>query len=105
CGFKTGNRDDVAGNAFINRGAFKTAEGEHLRDAALFNDLAFAVERVDRLARLDRTRGDTARENAAEERVALDGGHQHAERAFFNGRLRHVLDDLVEKRREALTRT
>src|SRR5690606_40708573 len=63
-------------------------------DLALFNDLAFAVERVGRLARLDRTRGDTARENAAEERVALDGGHQHAERAFFNGRLRHVLDEI-----------
>src|SRR5690606_33764501 len=74
---------------------------EHLGDAALFDDLAFTVERVNALAGLDRTRKDAAGQDAAEEGVALDGGDQHAERAFFDLWLGNVLDDLVEKRGEA----
>ncbi|MNY66321.1 hypothetical protein D3C86_2037290 [compost metagenome] len=55
---------------------------------------------MDGIIGLDGARGDAPGQDAAQERVALDGGDQHAERALFHLRLGHVLDDLVEQRRQ-----
>ena len=95
---KAGNGDDVAGFGDVDGGALEAAEGENLGDAALFEFLAVAGERMDGVTGFDLARKDTPGQQAAEERVALDGGHEHAERPLFHLRLGDVFDDLVEQR-------
>ena len=51
-----GNRDDVAGDALLDRLALEAAEGEHLGDAALLDQLAVARQGLDGLVRPDRAR-------------------------------------------------
>ena len=53
---QAGDRDDVAGRRLFDSGALQPAEGEHLGHAALLDQLAVAVEHLDRLVRLDRAR-------------------------------------------------
>ena len=92
------NGDDVAGMGFLDRLALEAAEGEDLGDAAVFDQLAVAVEDLDGLVRLDRTGMDAAGDDAAEERVGFQDRADHAERAFGNGRLGAVLENQVEQR-------
>ena len=46
---EAGDGDDVAGLGFVDRQALEAAEGEHLGDAALLDDLAVARQRLHRL--------------------------------------------------------
>ena len=46
-----GDRDDVARLDFIDRLALEAAEGQHLGDAALLDELAVARQRLDGLVR------------------------------------------------------
>ena len=101
---ETGDGDDVAGVGRIDRGALEAAERQHFADAALFHFLAVTAERVDGVASFDRARKDAAGQDTAEERVALDGGDQHAERAFFDLGFLDVRDNLVEQRTEVFLR-
>ena len=66
--------------------------------------LAFAVERFQGLVRLDGARRDAAGQNAAEERIGVERGREHAERAVIDGRRRHVLKDQIEHRRQIFLR-
>ena len=87
---------------FFDGGALNTAESENLRDTTVFDQLAILAENLDGLVRLDRTGSDTAGDDAAEEVVGFEDRADHAERAFFDLGLRHVLDDEIEKRRKTL---
>ena len=51
-----GDGDDVAGLGLLDGGALEAAEGQHLGDAALLDQLAVAVEHLDGLVGLDRAR-------------------------------------------------
>ena len=99
---QTGDGDEVAGGSFIDRHALKTTECEHLGDAAVLDEFAFAVEHLDRLVRFHAAGADTAGHDTAEEVVGFHDGAEHAERAFFDGRRRHVLEHEFKQRRHAL---
>ena len=79
---EAGDGDDVARFGALDRHALKPAEGHDLRRAAVLDDLAVAVERVDRHVDLDRCpTGRPAGEDAAEEIVAVEQGGEQLERA------------------------
>ena len=101
---KAGERDNVARNANINRLALEAAESQHFRHPALLDQLAIARQHLHRLVRLHRARRDAAGQDAAEEVVRRDRRRQHAERAFFDGRFRHMLHHHVEQRIHAVSR-
>ena len=78
---QAGDGDDVARLGVVDRLALDAAEGEDLRDAAVLDQLAVAVENLDGLVRLDRAGDDAAGDDAAEKGVGLEDGAEHAERA------------------------
>ena len=83
----------------VGRHALQPAEGHDLGRAAGLDDLAVIIERVDRHVGLDRTREDQAGQDAAEEIVAVEQGHEELERTVRIGRRRrHMIDDLLEQR-------
>ncbi len=94
-----GDGDDIARNAFLHGQALKPAEAQELGDAALLDWLAVAANRLYRHTRLHNAVRDAARENAAQERIGLDGGRQHAEWAAFRFRRRDMFEHEVEQRR------
>ena len=77
-------RDDVAGLGLVDRHALEAAERQHLGDAAGLDQLAVAVEHLDRLVRLDRAGGDAAGDDAAEIGIGFEDGAEQAERAFLD---------------------
>ena len=79
-------RDDVAGLASSTGSALQAAEGQDLRDAALFDHLAVRVSACIAWFGLERARTDPAGQDAAEEGVGSKRRHQHAERAFLDDR-------------------
>ena len=95
-------RDDVAGEAFLDRRALQPAEGEHLGDATVLDNRPIAVEHLDRLVRFDRAGGDAAGDDAAEIRIRFQDRAEHAERAVLDLRRSHMPDDQIEQRRHAL---
>ena len=103
-GLEPGDGDDVARVADIDGGALEAAEGQHLGDATLLDLLALAVEGVDGIVGPDGAGGDAAGQYAAEERIALDGGDQHAERPLLHLRGGDIGEHLVEQRRHRLAR-
>ena len=101
---QAGDGDDVAGFGVFQRHAVEAAEGEDLGDATRFELLARGVENLDGLVRLDRAGLDAAGDQAAKERVGLEDRADHLEGLVLAGgvRLRHVLQDQVEERGQAL---
>ncbi len=99
---QSGDRDDVARLADLDRGALQAAEGQDLRDAAGFHELASAVDDFDRLVRLHGAGRDAPGDDATEEGVGFEQRAEHPERTLLDARLRHVLEDEVEQRREAV---
>ena len=95
-----GDRDNVARKGLINRHALKTTKAEHFGDAACLDEFAVRAEHFERLVRLDGTRGDAARDNAAEIGVCFENGTKEAESTFFDAWWRDVLDDEIEHRAE-----
>ena len=94
-----GDGDDVAGFRLVDRRPFDAAEGKDLRNAALLDHVALAVEHFYRLVRLDRSREDAARNNPPEIGIGLQQSAEHAETAIFDARRRHVPNDQIEERR------
>ena len=81
--------------------ASSTAEGQQLRRAAGFDDLAVHVERVDRLVDLDRARLDAAGQDAADEIVAVEQRREEGEgRLFVEAGRRNMRHDRLEQRLE-----
>src|SRR3546814_12106602 len=79
----------------------KAPKGKNLGRTARFDHLAVGIERLDRHVHLQRAAGDAAGEDTADEIVAVQQRHQELERAVPVGdRLRHMLDDGVEPRRQ-----
>ena len=78
-----GNRHDVARRGFLDAGPLQAAEGQHLGQAAFLDQMAFAVEHLDDLVRLDRARADAPGDDAAEIGIGLQDGAEHAERAVL----------------------
>ena len=99
---QAGDGDDITRLRFFDRLTLEATEGEDLGDAAGFDQRAVMVQHLDRLVGLQRAALDTAGDDAAEEGIGFQDGADHAERAGVNGRLRHMLDDEVEQRRQAL---
>ena len=87
---------------FLDRLTLKAAEGQDLRDAAGLDGRAVAGEHLDRLVRLGRARGDAAGDDAAEIGIGLQQRADHAERAFLDLGLRHMGEDEIVHRREAV---
>ena len=84
-GFRqAGDGDDVAGFRLVDRHALEAAEREHLGDAAGLDLLAFVVEHLHRLVRLDGAGGDAAGDDAAEIGIGFEDGAEQAERAGFH---------------------
>ena len=79
-----GDGDDVAGFRLVDRYAFKTAERQHLGDAAGLDQLAVVVEHLDRLVGLHRAGGDAAGDDAAEIGIGFEDGAEQAERPAFD---------------------
>ncbi len=102
-GFRqAGDGDDVAGEAFLDRRPLQAAEGQHLGDAALFDQFAVAVEDFDRLVGLHRAGRDAAGDDAAEIGIGFEDRSEHAERALLDLRRRDVAEHEIEQRRHAL---
>ena len=99
---QAGDGDDVARLRLVDRLPLEAAEGEDLGDAAVFDQRAVMVQHLDRLVGLHRAGLDAAGDDAAEERIGFQDGADHAERAGMHGRRRHMLEDQVEQRRQAL---
>ncbi|CCV04643.1 hypothetical protein MESS2_1340046 [Mesorhizobium metallidurans STM 2683] len=99
---QAGDGDDIARLRFVDRLALEPAEGEDLRDTAGFDLGAVMVQHLDRLVGFQRAALDAAGDDAAEEGIGFQDGADHAERAGMHGRRRHMLDDEVEQRRQAL---
>ncbi len=72
-----GDGDNVAGLAFVDGRALKAPEAEHLRHAALVDQLAVAAHRLHGHVRLHDAVRHAPCQDAAEEWVRLDGGRQH----------------------------
>ena len=87
---------------FFDRGALDTTEREDLRNTTGFDRLAILAQNLDGLVRLDRAGSDTAGDDTAEEVVGLKDRADHAERTFFDRRLRHVLENQIKQRCKAL---
>ena len=98
---EAGEGDDVARLADLDRLPLDAAEGEDLRDAAGLDRPAGAVEDLDRLVRHHMAGADAPGDDAAEERVRLEDGAEHAEGAGLDLGRRHVVEHEVEQRREA----
>ena len=98
---QAGERDDVAGARLVERDALEPAEGEHLRDAALLDQLAVMVEHLDRLVRRDRAGGDAAGDDAAEIGIGLEDGAEQAERPVLDLGRGDVREHEVEQRLHA----
>ena len=62
--------------------------------------LPFDIHRLDRVVDADRAAFDPAREDPAEERIAIEQGGDHPERTGIYPRPRHVRDDGLEQRRQ-----
>jgi hypothetical protein len=90
------------GNGLLDRRALETTEGQDLGDAAGLDQRAVARQHLDHLVRLGRARDDAAGDDAAEIGVGLEQRAEHAERAFLDARLRHMAEDEVVHRGEAL---
>ena len=99
---QAGYGDDVAGLSLVDGLALEAAEGEDLGDAAGFDDRAVIGQHLDLLVRFQRAGFDAAGDDAAEKRIGFQKRADHAERAGMDGRRRHMLDDEVEQRAEAL---
>src|SRR5580693_7184520 len=99
---QAGDGDDVAGGTFFDRYPLQTAEGQHFGDAAFFDQVAVAVQNLDRLIRFYRARKDAAGDDAAEIGVGFEDRAQHAERAVLDLGRRDVAHDEIEQRRHAL---
>ena len=97
--------DDVAGLGAVDRLALQAAEGQHLGDAALFQNLAVARQGLDGHAGNGLAALDPAGQQTAEEGIALDQHVQDLERLVLLGdlfRLRHMVDDQVEQRAQVV---
>jgi hypothetical protein len=99
---QAGDGDDVACVRLIQRNALDAAEGEDLGNAALLDQLAVAVHRLDGLVRLDVAGGDAAGDQAAEIGVGFEDRADHPERAFLDHRRRDMAQDQVEQRLHAV---
>src|SRR5207237_600512 len=77
---QAGDGDDVAGEAFLDRRALKSAEGEHLGNAAFLDQSAVSIEILDGLIGPHRAGADAAGDNTAEIRIGLQYRAQHTER-------------------------
>ncbi len=99
-----GDGDDLAGFGLFDRHALEAAEGQHLLHAEVLDELAFAIERLERLAGLEHARGDAAGQDAAEERIGFQRRRQHAHGPGLNLRRRHVRQHEVEHRGKAFLR-
>ena len=94
---EAGNGDDLARFGALDRHALEAAEGEHLGRAAFLDDVAVHVERLDRHVGGELAALDPAGEDPAEERVAVEQGGEHPERAGVDARARDVADDGLEQ--------
>ncbi|CDX42319.1 conserved hypothetical protein [Mesorhizobium sp. ORS 3359] len=99
---QAGDGHDVARLGFVDRLALETAESKDLGDAAGLDLGAVMVQHLDRLVGFQRAGLDAAGDDAAEERIGFQDGADHAERAGMDRRRRHMLDDEIEQRRQAL---
>ena len=82
--------------------ALQAAEGQYLGDAAFLDQVAVAIENLDRLIGLHSAGKDTPGDDAAKIRIGLQDRAQHAERAVLDLGRRDVADDEIEQRRHAL---
>ena len=96
--------DDLAGFGAVDRHALEAAEREDLGRAAFLDDIAVHVERLDRHVDGELAALDPAGEDPAEERVAVEQGGEHPERAGVDPRRRNVADDRVEQGRQVARR-
>ena len=94
--------NNVAGESLIDGGTLQAAEGQHLGDAADFDQTAVVVEHLDVLIWFHAAGKYPAGDDAAQIGVGLQDGTQHPERAVLNLGWRDVADDKVEQRRHAL---
>ena len=99
---ETRERDDVACACFIETDALEPAKGEHLRHAALLNELAGMVEHLDRLVRCDRARSDAPGDDTAEIWIGFEDGAEKAERSLLDARRRNVAKHQLEQRLHGL---
>jgi hypothetical protein len=97
---EAGDGHDLARFGAFDRHAIEAAEREDLGRAALLNDIAVDVERLDRRVHLQAAALDPAGEDTPKERIAVEQGGEHPERAVVDARRRDVADDGVEQGRE-----
>ena len=99
-----GDGDDVARLRLVDRRALDAAEGQDFRDAALLDEIAEAVEHLDRRIGLDRAGEDAARHDAAEIGIGFEQRAEHAKAAFDDFRRLDVLQHEIEQRTHVLLR-
>ncbi len=97
-----GDRNDVAGEGFLDAGSLEPAEREHLGHAPVLDQAALAVEHLHRLVGLHRSGADAPGDDAPEIGVGLEDGAEHAERPVLDLRRRHVAGHQVEQRHHPL---
>ena len=91
-------------SASSTAGALEPAKGQQLGDAALLDQLAFAVEHLDVLVGLHGAGGDAAGDDAAEIGIGFQDGAEHAERAGLDMRRLDVAQHQIEQRRHRILR-
>ena len=94
------NRHDVTGNSFVDRNPLETTETQHFGNTALFDLRAIGTQHLEGLIWLDRARGNTTGNDAAQIGVGFQNHAQQAERAFFGHRRGDMLQHHVEHRTE-----
>src|SRR6202171_1245158 len=94
---QAGDGDEVSGDTFFDRYPLQAAEGQHLGDAAFLDQVAVAVQNLDRLIWFYRARENTAGDDAAEIGIGLQDRAQHAERAVLDLRRRDMANDEIEQ--------
>ena len=93
------DRNNVAGDRLVDRRALDAAKGEDLRHPARLDEIALAVEHLDRGVGPDRAGEHAAGDDAAKIGVALEQRAEHAKAARADLRRLDMLQHLVEQRR------
>src|SRR5690606_29032796 len=99
---KSGDGDDVAGDALLDRLSLDAAKSQNLRYATLFEQCAVATDRLDLHARPHDAGADAAGDDPPEKGVGFKNGAEHPEGARLDLRLRHMAPHQLEQGREAL---
>ena len=102
--FEPRDGDDVARDRLVDRGALDAAEGEDSRDPALLDQIAVAIEHLDRRVGADRAGEDAPGDDAPEIGIGLEQRAEHAEAAGADLRRLDMLQHQVEQRRHVLFR-